>query len=586
MRKNNRLYSDERNAQIVVALLKAHGIKKVIASPGTTNIAFVGSLQADDFFEIYSAVDERHAAYMACGLAAESGEPVVISCTGATASRNYLPALTEAYYRKLPILAVTSMQDFHNAGNLNAQWLDRTVHPTDTLKLSVSCPTIRCEADARRCELDVNRAILELRRRGGGPVHINLETLNGGDFNTEELPAVTKIERLFPWSLNCPVIKDESRIVIWISSHLKFSQRQSDALERFARTHNAVVLVDHTSSYTGEKSICASLLAAQGIRRNPQYSALAPDLIIHIGSVSGDYHTKGLLSGWAPVWRVSEDGDIVDSLGKLQNVFEMPEEIFFERYSKDKEADSGYFEQWCRIQDGIRSRMPELPFSNLSIAETLAQKIPAGSVFHVAILSALRSLNFQDSHLKHESMCNVGGFGIDGCVSSLLGASLADASRMHFLMVGDMAFFYDLNALGNRHIGNNVRILLVNNGMAGEMYMPISAGHKLGEEAREFVCSEGHFGRQSRKLVKSYAEALGFTYLKAENMVDFVLNIDVFVGHSDKPILFECFTDPKAEYEALRLAMNIEENKTSNHLSVKSLVPKCIRNAIKSLHNP
>ena len=70
-------YTSERHVQLLIALLKAKGIHKVIASPGTTNITFVASLQQDPFFEIYSAADERSAAYMACGLAAESGEPVV-----------------------------------------------------------------------------------------------------------------------------------------------------------------------------------------------------------------------------------------------------------------------------------------------------------------------------------------------------------------------------------------------------------------------------------------------------------------------------------------------------------------------------
>ena len=89
-------YTDERNVQILIALLKKHGIKHIVASPGSTNVTFVGSVQQDSFFEIYSCVDERSAAYMACGLAAEIMQPVVLSCTGATASRNYFPALTEA----------------------------------------------------------------------------------------------------------------------------------------------------------------------------------------------------------------------------------------------------------------------------------------------------------------------------------------------------------------------------------------------------------------------------------------------------------------------------------------------------------
>lgn len=114
----NTHYTDEVNTQIVISLLKEHKIKKVIASPGATNIRLVASMQQDDFFEMYSVVDERSAAYIACGMAEESGEPVVLTCTGATASRNYIPGLTEAFYRKLPIVAITSTQHYGRVGQM------------------------------------------------------------------------------------------------------------------------------------------------------------------------------------------------------------------------------------------------------------------------------------------------------------------------------------------------------------------------------------------------------------------------------------------------------------------------------------
>ena len=120
-------YTDEKNVQMLIALMKAHGIKKVIASPGNTNVTFVGSIQHDSYFEVYSAVDERSAAYMACVMAAESKDPVASSGTGATASRNYVPALTEAFYRKLPILAITSTQHTGRIGQLVPQVIDISV---------------------------------------------------------------------------------------------------------------------------------------------------------------------------------------------------------------------------------------------------------------------------------------------------------------------------------------------------------------------------------------------------------------------------------------------------------------------------
>lgn len=117
--------------------MKAHGVKKVIASPGNTNISFVGSIQDDPYFQVYSCVDERSAAYMACGLAEESGEPVALSCTGATAARNYPSGLTEAYYRKLPILAITSSQPLGRVGQLFPQFTDRNVLFNDIATMSI-----------------------------------------------------------------------------------------------------------------------------------------------------------------------------------------------------------------------------------------------------------------------------------------------------------------------------------------------------------------------------------------------------------------------------------------------------------------
>ncbi len=166
----NTHYTDEVNTQIVISLLKEHKIKKVIASPGATNIRLVASMQQDDFFEMYSVVDERSAAYIACGMAEESGEPVVLTCTGATASRNYIPGLTEAFYRKLPIVAITSTQHYGRVGQNVAQVIDRSRPLADIVKCSVQIPTCHTDEDRWDCNVKVNNAILELTRNGGGPI--------------------------------------------------------------------------------------------------------------------------------------------------------------------------------------------------------------------------------------------------------------------------------------------------------------------------------------------------------------------------------------------------------------------------------
>ena len=131
-------YSSNKTIRLIIAILKGHGIKNVVVSPGTTNYMLVSSMQNDSWFNIKSSADERSAAYIACGWAAETGEPVVISCTGATASRNYIPALTEAFYRKLPVLAITSMNDSSIPGQNLPQVIDRSKLPNDIATLSVN----------------------------------------------------------------------------------------------------------------------------------------------------------------------------------------------------------------------------------------------------------------------------------------------------------------------------------------------------------------------------------------------------------------------------------------------------------------
>ena len=213
---NELFYSNERNIQIVISLLKANNIKKIVASPGATNFSFVGSLQNDPFFEIFSSVDERSAAYIACGMATESGEPVVLTCTGSTASRNYLPGLTEAYYRKLPVLAITSHQGKDRLGQLIFQNIDRSTPPKDAVKLSVELPVVKDERDEAFVMMEANKAILELRRNGGGPVHINMFTTYSRDFSVKELPSVRVMKRVQAWDEMPQMVK--GKICVYVGN--------------------------------------------------------------------------------------------------------------------------------------------------------------------------------------------------------------------------------------------------------------------------------------------------------------------------------------------------------------------------------
>ena len=414
-----KFYTSERNVQIVLSLLKANGIRKIIASPGATNFTFVGSVQNDPFFEVYSAVDERSAAYMACGMAAESGEAVALSCTGATASRNYYPGLTEAFYRKLPVLAITSHQGTDRIGQLIPQNIDRRILPNDIARLSVELPVVKDCRDEDYVVMEVNKAMLELRRNGGGPVHINLITTYSRDFSVKELPHVKVIRRFQAWD-ELPVLP-EGRIGIYVGSHTHFSEKQNRAIDRFCATYDAIVICDHTSGYYGKYKLLPTLVQLQSDITSP-FPPL--DLMVHIGEISAASFNDTIPA--KEVWRVSEDGELRDPFKKLTTVFQMSEEIFFLHYGKDGCNRHVLIDECRELFGEIYEQIPELPFCNIWTAMQLSSRLPKGALFHMGVSNTRRCWNMFQLPESVESACNVGCCGIDGCVSTLVGASLVN----------------------------------------------------------------------------------------------------------------------------------------------------------------
>lgn len=575
----NTFYTSERHVQILIALLKAKGIHKVIVSPGTTNITFVASLQQDSFFHIYSAADERSAAYMACGLAAESGEPVVLSCTGATASRNYLPGLTEAYYKKLPVLAVTSVQSMANVGHIIPQVIDRSVVAKDVAQLSVCLPMIKDENDVWACELKVNQALLALKRHGGGPVHINLETSYCRDFSVKQLPEVRVIDRI-TFHDEFPTLPN-GHVAVFVGSHKVWTKDETEALDTFCASHNAVVFCDHTSGYKGKYRFLSALVKAQAYNQ-----PILPEIetLIHIGNVSGDYYTLEISA--KQVWRVSEDGELRDTFRKLRYVFEMPESTFFAHYTDSEVGDDSCLALCKRAYEDVYSHIPELPFSNIWMARQLAPCLPENSVLHLGILNTLRSWNFFEIPASVLSYSNVGGFGIDGDMSSLIGASLANSEKLYFGVLGDLAFFYDMNVMGNHHVGCNVRIMLVNNGRGTEFRNYNHMANMFGDDADAYMAAAGHYGNKSKDLVKHYAEDLGFEYMSASSKKEFnsVYQRFVTADVTDKPMLFEVFTDSKDESDAL-LAVStcLKADKDVKHEKMVETAKKVLGGGYKTI---
>ena len=214
-----------------------------------------------------------------------------------------------------------------------------------------------------------------------------------------------------------------------------------------------------------------------------------------------------------------------------------------------------FIEEWKQIREELESRIPELPFSNVWVGRQILKHIPDNSIIHYGIQNSLRTWNFTQGPKYLLGYSNTGGFGIDGWV----GASLAYPNKVYYGVVGDLAFFYDMNALGNRHIGNNIRLIVVNNGRGQQFRNPYSAGGSFGEFADTYIAAAGHNGDQSQSLLMHFAQDLGFRYFSASNKEELLQIIPQFTKKEiEESIVLEVFTDTNDESESLRIICNLK----------------------------
>lgn len=570
-------YTSNISVQILISLLRKYGIKRAIISPGTTNLEFVAGLQYNGEFELYSAVDERSAAYMACGMAASTKEPVIITCTEATASRNYYPGLTEAYYRKLPILAVTGVHRYAEIGHLQPQIIDRSVSAKDALVMKVQLPIIKDKEDIWQTEIEVNKAIHALKRRGGGPVHIDLPCCNNDyQFDTTQLTDA-RIISYYDCMDELPKIPN-GKVAVFIGSHNEFSIEETAVIDSFCGKYDSVVFCDHTSGYHGKYMVHAGLVAFQ--RANFEiFNDIT--LLIHLGEASGDGSILSRFKSVKEVWRVNSDGELRDTFKKLSSVFEMREVDFFSKYVNHDMQDIkkfSYLDKCNEIIDRVSINENELPFSNVYVAAKIAPNLPSNSYIHIGVSNTIRAWTLFEFPDSIKSSSNVGCRGIDGIMSAFVGATLV-RDELCFCVLGDLTFFYDLNSLGNRSIGNNVRILLINNNSGGVMKLQGAPGYRFFGDAEtdKYIAAAGHFGNKSKNLVRHFAEDLGFEYLSAENKEEFEKVYLEFVSSQikERPIIFEVFTDAADDREAFNIASSVE---VSSSDMVKELAKKLLGN--------
>jgi 2-succinyl-5-enolpyruvyl-6-hydroxy-3-cyclohexene-1-carboxylate synthase len=546
------MYSDNRTVQILVSLLKGFGVRYAVLSPGTRNVPLVHSLEIDTDFNCYSVVDERSAAYFAIGLALETREPVLISCTSGTAAANYTSAMWEASRQHLPIIAITSDRNPYYLGQLEDQMIDQPGIYRSASRKTVNLPIVRDDKDAWYCQRLVNETLLELQHHSGGPVHINLPIewgLFAQNFNAVHLPKLQPMRRfdLRDFINNSisvlPRLEQSKRILVLIGQNQDSSQEYQSAVEVFAEHYPCVIATETISNLPIKASVNTNLIC-RALSKG-MFLELAPDLVI---SVDGDYVStiKGLLKSTTASfehWCVNPDGSVVDQFGKLTAIFECSAIEFFSysnAHHSGATTDHSYRDLWQSYLSKLPT--PNFPYSSAFAMQAFLNVIPAHTMLHYGNGVAVHIAQYFPHDPTIRTYCHSGTTTIDGSLSTFIGQAAA-SSKLCFAFIGDLSFFYDMNAIWNRHIGPNVRILLYNN--EGGQTFHWNAARGIDTLAKH--TSAEHF-----VSAKGWVESNGFAYLSAHSPDELCELLPQFVSdEASKPICLEVFTKKEIDGRVL-----------------------------------
>ncbi len=588
------MYTVHKNVQIMMALLKEFGIKHLVLSAGTRHIPLVFSAEDDDYFKCYSIVDERSAGFFALGLIQTTNEPVAIACTSGTAACNYVSAVTEAYYQHLPLVVLTSDRNNYFLNQQEDQCIPQMELYKGVCRAKVNLPIVRDERDAWYCSRLCNEALLELDHREKGPVHINFQIDDNypvklGTFKFEEknLPEVTKINRYMAedddeaWRKIGRELQN-NKVMILYGQNLPISNEETETIQKFCESYNVTFICDHLANLHIKSKIednvfFSNLTAAD-------WDSIKPDIVITMNGNQVLNITASIRKrkGAIQHWHVSADGSVSDPFMCMNTIVECTPSYFFKRLvSLCEKPSNSYFNEWKDLYDKkiVNSiSNADIAYSSVYAVKRLLEEIPHESLLHISNSNNVRIANMFPIHESVDVYCNRGTCGIDGSMSTYIAQSYV-SKKLSFLMIGDLSFFYDMDALWNRYCTGNTRIMLCNNS-GGALFH--SSFYK---QVQDFKTIDVHIAASHEASAEGWVKSRGFEYLSARNAKEFEENLKKFIAkNSKKPIVFEVFTDKDIDIKQMGVATNSVKTESAAQIhKLAASLPEPLKRTIKGI---
>ncbi len=497
----------------VVAALYNKGLRHAVISPGSRNAPIIMAFARFGKIQCHSAVDERAAAFIALGIAKQSGQSVAVVCTSGSALANFYPAVLEAYYMQVPLIVISA----DRPAEMIDRWDGQTIHQTNIfgkhIKGSFSTPEHQ-EADLS--EWFISAAYDTYDAANGqvqGPAHLNMplqEPLYEAVKEQFEYPALDAVsvsmqhEEAIPEALKQALQKAKTMFLFG-------ADHSASEIDSLKEQSNVVVLADLMSNRRPLQSVhnWESVLL-----QHDNKDALLPEVLVSFGKMVLNKTLKQLLRQQKiQHWHIDRSGYCADTFFSEPQTITLSQETFFKWYNAQAHHHaSDYLSQWEKLsQSQLEVDWQVDDFTELSAVAQILKQIPETAVLHVSNSMSVRNAAYMAQYL-HPSIkvyCNRGVSGIDGCSSTALGMAMADQEHQHVLLSGDLAFLYDINAYFVHTVPANFKVVVMNNG-GGGIFKILDGPDKM-PELQPFVFTPQNI------QIKALSEAYGLQYLKADS---------------------------------------------------------------------
>lgn len=542
----------------IVEICAQKGVEHVILSPGSRCAPLTIAFARHPKIQEKTISDERSAAFIGLGIAQSTQQTVPLVCTSGTASLNYAPAITEAYYQHIPLLVLTADRP--------PEWIDQrdgqTIRQRDIyanhIKGSFELPVDSEHPDA---EWQINRTISEAinlsQQEPKGPVHVNIP-LREPLYPTDEIifdENVKVIERLKADTDLDPLVwkKLQHEVDHFENILVVAGQEQENLLRNILFDAQKVpVISDGISNVQSENSIHLHDIIFSPNNKEVLPS-LQPDLLITYGKSVISKNIKLYLREFKPKahWHIQEYGEVADTFQSLTKVIPISINKFLQTiYMESK----NYLRTWKQEENHVTQYQKQffknIPFGEFQSIHKILEAIPEKSNLHLANSMSVRYANFFPNHKKLQFFANRGTSGIDGSTSTTVGTALV-TNPLNTLLTGDLSFFYDRNALWNNYVPKNLRIVILNN-HGGGIFRMINGPASQPE-------LKPYFETDQQLNAKNTAKDFNLEYQFCSTEEGLKLSLETFFLESDRAKVLEIESDAKTNTEIFKKFKSYEK---------------------------